>query len=105
MEVSYYPGCSLHGVAAEYDLSVRAVCARLGVELVEGENLGENLHIGLAVSKGTLVLGSDDHADDGGGVPAGLLMAVPGTDLTAAYTQLDSGATVAVRANGGLTAA
>ena len=77
----------------------------LGVELVDGEDDGENLHIGLAVSKGTLVLGSDDNADGGGGVPDGLLVAVPGTDLTGTYTELDSGATVAVRENGGMTAA
>ena len=35
MEVSYYPGCSLHGMAAEYDESIRAVCDVLDVELVE----------------------------------------------------------------------
>lgn len=35
MEVSYYPGCSLHGMAAEYDESIRAVCQSLDVSLVE----------------------------------------------------------------------
>ena len=35
MEVSYYPGCSLHGMAAEYDDSVRSVCRALGIGLVE----------------------------------------------------------------------
>jgi heterodisulfide reductase subunit B2 len=35
MKLSYYPGCSLEGTAADYDQSVRAVCASLGVELVE----------------------------------------------------------------------
>ena len=35
MEVSYYPGCSLHGMAAEYDQSVRAVCEALDVALAE----------------------------------------------------------------------
>lgn len=35
MEVSYYPGCSLHGMAAEYDESIRAVCRTLGVSLSE----------------------------------------------------------------------
>ena len=35
MEVSYYPGCSLHGMAAEYDESIRAVCETLGVALGE----------------------------------------------------------------------
>ncbi len=36
MEVSYYPGCSLeHGMASDYDQSVRLVCERLGVSLTE----------------------------------------------------------------------
>jgi heterodisulfide reductase subunit B len=35
MKMSYYPGCSLEGTAADYDTSVREVCTRLGVELVE----------------------------------------------------------------------
>lgn len=35
MQVSYYPGCSLHSMANEYDESVRAVCERLEVELCE----------------------------------------------------------------------
>jgi len=35
VEVSYYPGCSLHGMAGEYDESIRAVCRTLGVALVE----------------------------------------------------------------------
>jgi len=32
---AYYPGCSLHSTAKEFDLSARAVCQRLGIELVE----------------------------------------------------------------------
>ncbi len=35
MEVSYYPGCSLHGMAGEYDESIRAVCETLDVSLKE----------------------------------------------------------------------
>lgn len=35
MEVSYYPGCSLHGMAAEYDESIRSVCRTLDVSLAE----------------------------------------------------------------------
>jgi len=35
MRLSYYPGCSLHGTALDYDLSVKDVCGRLGIELVE----------------------------------------------------------------------
>ncbi|HXK61645.1 MAG TPA: heterodisulfide reductase-related iron-sulfur binding cluster [Acidobacteriota bacterium] len=33
--VAYYPGCSLHSTAAEFDISARAVCQALGIELVE----------------------------------------------------------------------
>jgi heterodisulfide reductase subunit B len=33
--VAYYPGCSLDGLASEYDASTRAVCEALGIELVE----------------------------------------------------------------------
>lgn len=35
MKLSYYPGCSLHGTSKEYDISTRAVCQHLGVELEE----------------------------------------------------------------------
>ncbi len=36
MKYAYYPGCSLESaLAKEYDLSVRAVCERLGIELEE----------------------------------------------------------------------
>lgn len=35
LKVSYYPGCSLHGTAKEYDQSVKAVSSALGIELVE----------------------------------------------------------------------
>lgn len=35
MRYSYYPGCSLAAAAAEYDLSLRRVCAALDVELTE----------------------------------------------------------------------
>ncbi len=35
MKYAYYPGCFLHGTAREYDLSTRAVCRALGIELVE----------------------------------------------------------------------
>jgi heterodisulfide reductase subunit B len=33
--VAYYRGCSLEGLAAEFDLSTRAVCEVLGIQLVE----------------------------------------------------------------------
>ncbi len=35
MKLGYYPGCSLHSTAVEYDLSVRRVFGDLGVDLVE----------------------------------------------------------------------
>ncbi len=35
MKVSYYPGCSLHATAKEYDQSVRAVSKALGIDLQE----------------------------------------------------------------------
>ena len=33
--VAYYPGCSLHSTASEFDRSARAVCEALGMALVE----------------------------------------------------------------------
>ena len=35
MKYAYYPGCSLTSTAREYDLSVRAICSSLGIELTE----------------------------------------------------------------------
>ncbi len=37
-EVSYYPGCSLHGTAREYDESIRGVCSILNLQLQELED-------------------------------------------------------------------
>ena len=37
-EVSYYPGCSLHGTAREYDESIRGVSGLLDIELHELED-------------------------------------------------------------------
>ena len=37
-EVSYYPGCSLHGTAREYDESIRGVSSILGLQLHELED-------------------------------------------------------------------
>lgn len=33
--VAYYPGCSLHSTATEFDESTRAVCEALGMDLIE----------------------------------------------------------------------
>ena len=38
MRYAYYPGCSLHTGAREYDMSWRAVCEALGIELVAMED-------------------------------------------------------------------
>ena len=35
MKIGYYPGCSLESTAREYDLSFRAVAAKVGIELIE----------------------------------------------------------------------
>jgi len=35
MKYAYYPGCSLHSTGQEYDKSLRAVCEKLDIELVE----------------------------------------------------------------------
>ena len=37
MKYAYYPGCSLHSTGQEFDKSLRAVCDKMGVELVEVE--------------------------------------------------------------------
>lgn len=38
MKYAYFPGCSLESSAKEYDMSLRAVFERLGIELVEIED-------------------------------------------------------------------
>lgn len=38
MRYAYYPGCSLHSTAKEYDHSLRAVCSRLDIQLAEIKN-------------------------------------------------------------------
>ena len=35
MKLSYYPGCSLEGTALDYDQSVREICGKLDIELVD----------------------------------------------------------------------
>jgi len=35
VKYAYYPGCSLHSTGAEYDVSFRAVCDKLGLEIQE----------------------------------------------------------------------
>ncbi len=38
INVAYYPGCSLKGMASEYDKSSRIVCSHLGIKLHEIKN-------------------------------------------------------------------
>jgi len=38
VKYAYYPGCSLHSTAKEYDRSLRAVCEKVGIELEEVKN-------------------------------------------------------------------
>lgn len=38
MKYAYYPGCFLHGTAREYDISTKAICKAIGIELVELED-------------------------------------------------------------------
>lgn len=38
MIYAYYPGCSLHSTGKEYDISFRAVCKKIGIELKEVNN-------------------------------------------------------------------
>ena len=35
MKLSYYPGCSLEGTAVDYDVSVREICEKLEIKLVD----------------------------------------------------------------------
>ncbi len=38
MRYAYYPGCSSHASSIEYEMSIRAVCEKLGIELIEIED-------------------------------------------------------------------
>jgi heterodisulfide reductase subunit B len=38
VKYAYFPGCSLHATAKEYDTSTQAVCKVLGIELIELED-------------------------------------------------------------------
>lgn len=35
MKYSYFPGCSLHSSAVEYNISTKVICEALGIELIE----------------------------------------------------------------------
>jgi len=58
--LSYYPGCSLHGMSREYDESTRLVYRALGIDLRElanwtccGASAGHSLDQGLAIALAT----------------------------------------------------
>ena len=64
MKYAYYPGCSLHATQKAYDMSVKAVCKTLGIELWEipdwvccGASSAHSLGhlLGLAIPAKTLV--------------------------------------------------
>ena len=72
MDLSYYPGCSLHGTASEYSESTVEVCSRIGVELREVEDWNccgassahsVNHDLGLALSARNLVLAEARQSD------------------------------------------
>ena len=57
MKVSYYPGCSLHGMGKEYDQSMRAVSRALNIEIKEvddwsccGASAAHNTNFDLSVA-------------------------------------------------------
>jgi heterodisulfide reductase subunit B len=71
-EISYYPGCSLHGTAREYDESIRGVSSILSIQLHELEDwtccgsssahcTDEDLAIDLAARN--LAIAEKDHRD------------------------------------------
>lgn len=60
MKYAYYPGCSLHATAKEYEMSTQAVCRALGIQLLEipdwsccgassAHSLNHDLGIGLSL--------------------------------------------------------
>ncbi len=72
MKLSYFPGCSLDGTAKEYGLSTRAICERLGLELVEvpdwnccGASSGHstNFLLGHALAARNLILAEQQGLD------------------------------------------
>lgn len=72
MKIGYYPGCSLHGSAAECDQSLKAIAPRLGLELEElrdwaccgASSAHATSHLlSLALPARTLALAEDQHAE------------------------------------------
>jgi len=72
LKVSYYPGCSLHGTAKEYDQSVKAVSSALGIEMKEIDDWSccgatsahsTNFKLSVALPAATLFAAEKDAAD------------------------------------------
>ncbi|MDD5475453.1 MAG: CoB--CoM heterodisulfide reductase iron-sulfur subunit B family protein [Syntrophales bacterium] len=72
MKVSYYPGCSLHATGKEYDLSVKAVCKALDIELQEVDDWSccgassahmTNFKLSVALSARNLIAAEKDPGD------------------------------------------
>ncbi|CAD7771217.1 CoB--CoM heterodisulfide reductase subunit B [Candidatus Methanoperedenaceae archaeon GB50] len=70
MRFTYYPGCSAHASAKEYDMSARAVCEKLGVELIEiddwnccGALEAENPLVSVALSVRNLAIAEESGLD------------------------------------------
>lgn len=73
MKVQYYPGCSLHGTAKEYDQSMKAVSRALGIELQEVEDWSccgatsahaTNYKLSVALPARNLMLAEKDNVKD-----------------------------------------
>ncbi len=73
MTLGYYPGCSMHGTSREYDESLRAVMATLGIEMREvhdwsccgasSAHLSDHL-LGVAMPARNLALAEDQGIDE-----------------------------------------
>lgn len=72
MKYSYYPGCSLHTTAKEFDLSTKVVMEELGIELTELEDWsccggsvagGVSHEVGMALAARNVVLAQQRNLD------------------------------------------
>lgn len=72
MKMAYYPGCSLHGTAADYNDSILEICETLDIELVEIQDWNccgassahmTNHEIAMRLSMRNLLLAHDDPSD------------------------------------------
>jgi len=72
MTYSYYPGCSLHSSAKEFDISTRVVMQELGIELEELEDwsccggsvaAGVSHEVGMALAARNVVLAQQKNRD------------------------------------------